>query len=318
MSSEQRLTIPHIHNFKQILALASKAASRGPCPRAALVVPSGITMLTAFARAAREGLIEPHILGDEKLLLKNLAEHKLEIPGMRVLDINQPDVAVKTAARMTAAGEIDLLVKGRLPAMAFLQLLWDEDAAFITKGQPVSHLAVLKPERYAKLLIVTDGAVTAEPDLKQKIAIIQNAISFAGAIGVEMPRIAVLAAVEVVYPQMPVTTEAAVLSKMGERGQIKGGYIDGPLSFDVAMDLFAAHSKGIKKSRVAGQADVMVAPNMETAYGIYTAMSMYGHSDVGGVIYGGRVPVALATSVDSAEACFNSIALAVLARGPGA
>ena len=125
---------------------------------------------------------------------------------------------------------------------------------------------------------------------------------------------AVLGAVEVVYPQMPVTVDAAVLSKMNERGQIKGGEVDGPLSFDCAIDPAAARSKGITRSPVAGQADAMVAPNTETAHGVYTAMALYGKAQVGAIVYGGRCPVACPRRAGSVEALFNSIVLSVLCR----
>ena len=141
---------------------------------------------------------------------------------------------------------------------------------------------------------------------------VNNLIAVGNRIGIDTPRVAVLAAVEVVYPQMPATIDGAVLGKMSERNQIKGGFVDGPLSFDCAVDPVAAESKGITNSEVAGRANAMLAPNIDTAHGVYKAMALYGNARVGGVIYGGRVPVALAARSDSAENILNSIALAVL------
>ena len=124
---------------------------------------------------------------------------------------------------------------------------------------------------------------------------------------------AILAAVEVIYPQMTATMDAAIISKMSDRGQIKGAYIDGPLSFDCAVDMFAAESKGLKESKVAGQADIMLSPNIETANAVYRAMAFYGGAQIGGILVGGCVPVALGTRSDSLETKFNSIVLGVMA-----
>ena len=310
--SNNDMVIPDIHSFDQILHRAREKAS-GKRTRAAFVVPSDIDMLMAFTKAAGDGLVDPTIIGDEELLKKNADEHGLDLGDSKIIDMNQPDMAVATAAQMAAKGGIDLIVKGRMANDDFLKLLFVRELSFFSRKKTACHIGVIKPERYEKLLFLTDAGVIVEPDLKQKAALIQNIIEFTDMVGVKCPRVALLAAVEVVYPQMPVTTEAAVLSKMAERRQIKGAHVDGPLSLDVAIDMFAAHSKGIIDSEVAGQADALVAPNIETANGIYTAMSLYGHAEVGGLIYGGRVPVALGSRSDSMENKYRSIVLGVTA-----
>lgn len=306
------MVIPDVHSFDQILHQAREKASQKR-PRAALVVPSDIDMLKAFAKAARDGLVDPTVIGDEELLKKNAGEHSLDLSDYKIIDMNQPDMAVATAAQMAAKGGIDLIVKGRMANDDFLKLLFARELSFFSRKKTACHIGVIKPEKYRKLLFLTDAGVIVEPDLKQKAALIQNIIEFTGLVGINCPRVALLAAVEVVYPQMPVTTDAAVLSKMAERKQIKGAYVDGPLSFDVAIDMSAAHSKGITTSEVAGQADALVAPNIETANGIYTAMSLYGRAEVAGLIYGGRVPVALGSRSDSMENKYRSVVLGVTA-----
>lgn len=313
MAGTQEMNIPEVHTFEHLRSLAKENAASGRKPRAALVVSSSTDMLKAFDRAAADGLIDPVIVGDEQRFQKHATELGLKLTAADVIDINQPPSAVKTAAQMAAKGDVDLLVRGGAGAVEMLHLLFEKEAGFVVKGKTVSHLAVIKPERYGKLLILTDSGVIPQPDLKQKMALIGNASGFCRTIGITPPRVALLAAVEVVYPQMQATTEGAILSKMAERNQIKGAYVDGPLSFDVAVDMFAAHSKGIKDSEVAGQADVMVAPNIETAYGVYTAMAMYGPAEVGGILVGGRVPVAFSSHFESVEGKYNSIALAALA-----
>ena len=171
---------------------------------------------------------------------------------------------------------------------------------------------MIKPGKYPKLLFLTDSAVVVAPDLTTKLSLISNLVSVAGAVGIKNPRIAVLAAVEAVYPQMPATLDGAVLAKMCDRRQIKGAVVDGPLSFDIAVDIDAARAKGVTTSPVAGQADGMLAPNIEVANGIYNAMTLYGDNEVGGVLVGGRVPVAMHSRADNAGARFNSILLSVL------
>jgi phosphotransacetylase len=305
------MRIPDVHTFEAVLAQAADKASRRR-PRAALVVPSQVVTLRASLRAKRDGLIDLLIIGDRALLEKHAAEEALDISGIDILDMNQPNMAVMAAAKLAQQGELDMIVQGRVPVAEMLSDLLKNDAAFRVKDRTLSHVAVLKPAKYAKLLLLTDSAVVVAPDLKAKIDLLGNLSAVATSIGVPNPRVAVLAAVEVIYPQMAATMDAAVLSKMCERRQIKGAIVDGPLSFDIAVDMFAAHSKGITNSEVAGQADGLLAPNIEVANGVYNAMTLYGHCDIGGVIVGGRVPVAVNSRADSEQARYNSIALAVL------
>jgi phosphate butyryltransferase len=217
---------------------------------------------------------------------------------------------------MAAQGELDLIVAGRINNEELLTGLAAKESRFLDKGRLLTHIAVMKPERYEKLLFLTDALVTTKHDLATMISVTNNAISVAVKLGVERPRVALLAAVEVVYPQMEATTIAAVLSKMNERGQIKGADVDGPLSFDVAIDMEAALGKGVTSSAVAGKADVLVAPSIEAANGMYKAMALYGSSEAGGVFFGGRVPVALSLACDSEENGFRSLLIGILAAQP--
>lgn len=305
------VTIPEIHSYEQILARAKERASHGRI-HAALVTPNEPDMLRAFAQAAAQHLISPVLIGDRKLFEEFYLTHNISIDSFDFIDVPDPVSATEKAAEMTLSGKIQLLVKGRILTGDLLKLLFRREAGFIQKDKVISHIAVLKPQKYPKLLLVTDGAVNVAPDLKMKLALIENLVKVANSIGVTNPRVALLSAVEVIYPQMPVTMEAAIIAKMWERGQIKGAMVDGPLSFDVAVDMFAAHSKGVKTSPVAGQADAMVAPNIETANGIYKAMTLYGRCEMGGVIVGGRVPIAIGSRSDTWEGKFNSLLLGVL------
>ncbi|MCB2231415.1 hypothetical protein KQH82_11925 [bacterium] len=306
--------IPEVTSFAQILERA-KAKTAERRVRAALVDINDINILKAFARAEAEGLIDAIVFGDKGLFAHTCEEHQITFQNVQIEHAFQRDLAVINAAKMAFDQHLDLIVKGRVFTADMLTVLFDLGSYFLSREVCVSHVAVLKPERYPKLLMLSDSAVIVEPDIPTKVKMINNIVRVGQLIGVEDPRIALLAAVEAVYPQMPVTTDAAVVSKMAERGQIKGCYVDGPLSFDIAVDMAAAHAKGVTHSEVAGQADAMLAPNIEVANGVYKAMSLFGKCETGGVIVGGRVPIALGSRVDSADSKFNSIVLGVLAAG---
>jgi len=315
VAADNQMVIPEVNSFEKLIERARDKVSSGRKPRTVLVLSSEGAMFRAFARAADNDLIDPIIVGNKSVFSQLISEGNISLSGARIVNIPQPEQAVTTVAQMASRGEIDLVVKGgRIPTSDFLKLLFEKNTSFVVKGKTISHILALKAARYEKLLLLTDAGVVIQPDLKQKLALIQNAVTFARrVIGLSWPRVAVLAAVEVIYPQMPVTTDAAILSKMADRGQIKGAFVDGPISFDCAVDMFAARSKGLDKSEVAGQADILLAPNIETAGGIYRAMALYGKAQIGGVLIGGKVPVALGARSDSAETKFHSIVLGVLA-----
>lgn len=307
-----QMSIPTIHTYEQVISLA-KERTAGQKPRAALIGFDDPDMLRAFARAAADSLIVPVAFGERDQFEELCAELEIDGSHIHLEPIKTPDMPVIAAARLAYEGEIDLIVKGRIMTADMLTVLFDLGSYYLSKGQTVSHVAVLQPELYPKLLLLSDSAVVVEPNLKQKLALIHNMTTLSNAIGITMPRIAMLAAVEVIYPQMPVTMDGAIVAKMADRGQIKGAFVDGPLSFDVAVDMAAALSKGVRHSEVAGQADGMIAPNLEVANGVYKAMALYGKCQTGGVIVGGRVPIAIGSRIDSEQSKYNSIVLAALA-----
>jgi phosphate butyryltransferase len=280
--------------------------------KAAMPVPSDMDSLKAVIKAYENKILTPVLIGDEKLLKKKADENSISLDNIEILDINQPDMSIKTAARMAVADEVDLIVKGKGDMIEFQNLLFEKDTEFINDKDFISHIAVFKAELYKKLLILTDSFVNFDPNLKQKISILNNAVHLALQLNIECPKVAHLTAVEVIYPQMSETTEAAVLAKMCERKQIPNAVIDGPLSVDVALDPVAAEAKGITSSKVAGDADILLTGNIETANGVYKAMSLFAKAEIGGIIYGGKVPVAINPSIDSVENRYKSILLACL------
>lgn len=297
-------------NLDQII-LSAKEKAKTKKPKAALIDPGHSDVFNAFSKAINDGLIEPFIIGDKSEIKKAAGDASFKFDDIKIIENNELSSAVK-AAQLANSGDVDLIIKGTCPTDIFIQELFSAEASFTKKGRLACHIALVKPEKYDKVIILSDAEVIVLPNLKQKIAMINNIIQVGHKVGITEPRIAVLAAVEVVYPQMPVTIDGAVLGKMSERNQFKGGYVDGPLSFDCAMDPDAAKSKGITTSKVAGQANAMLAPNIETAHGIYKAMALYGNAQTAGVIYGGKVPVALPSRSDSEDSIYNSIAMGVL------
>jgi phosphate acetyltransferase len=306
-----QMEIPAVSSFEQIEALAiKKAASKKP--RAALVVPSETDTLSAFLDAVGHNLITAFVIGDERRFRKDAEACKIDLSQFHLIDINQPVMALKTAAKMAVAGELDMIIPGRIAPEETATTLGLGDLGFVAPGKTFSHVGVLKPAQYPKLLMVTDAFIHEQPDLKTKIDLLGNLARVAKALGIADPRTAVVTAVEAIYPQMPATTDGAVLAKMYDRGQIKGVRVDGPLSFDIAVDSLAAESKGITKSVVAGQADAILASTRYVAQGVCQAMALFAQCESGGVLVGGRVPVALNFVSERVKARYNSIMLTVL------
>jgi len=314
--SEQKtqMQIPEVHSFDQIAELAREKAKSKKL-RAALVCPQDEKTIKGFARAASEGLFAPVIIGSDVAFQTFLEVADLNDSNAVFAGHDNLEAALLVASSMANKGELDLIFNGSQPNDTFVRQLFAESHEFVKAGTFISHIAVIKAKLYPKLLLLSDAGVTIKPDIKTKIALVNNLSSFGSRLGITPVRIAVLAAVEAVYPQMTSTLDGAVLSKMAERRQIKNVLIDGPLSFDIAVDRFAAEGKGIKNLEVAGQADALLAPNIETANGIYTAMSLYGSAEVGGLLYGGRVPIAMASRSDSENNRYHSILLAIVAAG---
>jgi phosphotransacetylase len=302
---------PEVSSFDSLIDRAKSKASQ-QLPRAALLAPQHNASTRGFFRAAAEGLIDPTVIGNPDHARPIAIDFNLDFSTMRLQEAVGAQRALDAALTMIHAKEIDLLVFGFGSSREFVSGLAARDAGFVQSGRLLSHVAVIKPESYSKLLMITDGMVQDEPGLKTKLGIAANLGKAASEFGVPNPRTAVVTAVEAIYPQMQATLDGAVMAKMHSRGQIKGVRIDGPLSFDIAIDPEAARAKGITDSEVAGQADAMLASTRQVAAGIFQAMSLFGQCELGGVIVGGAVPVVASYLTDSETTRYNSIVLAVL------
>lgn len=307
--------IPAIAGFDQILSKAKDRLDANAKPRAVMTSYASHLTLQAFERAFLNELIDPVVVGDPSHFERDIAQYAPALDSIEVIDEEHPVDAIKIVADMVAAREVDLVVHGGIISSALIQQLVGGESKLIQPGKTVSHVAVAETRAYPKVLLISDGVVHDQPDFATKLGITQNLIGVAHQIGISKPKVGVLSAVEVVYPQMPVTMEAAVLAKMADREQIKGAYVDGPISVDVALDKVAVEAKGVKGSSVAGDADAFVAPNAATAHKMYQALQFFGECKIGGVVIGAKVPLALSFPSDSVDTRYHSILLAVMAVG---
>ena len=267
--------------------------------------------IEAVSRAVDQGLVEATLVGDRQTISAICNEKSIDLSKFNIVnEINDAAAAVKSV-RLINDRKGSLLMKGTLSTDKYMRAILDKDHGLVDPGAVLNHVTVMKIASYHKLLIIGDVAIIPLPDLRQKIAIANCLIRTAMALGIEMPKLAVLAATEQVLPGMPACTDAAIISKMAQRNQIKGAEVDGPLSMDLAINPEAVKIKKIK-SKVAGDADCILFPNIEAGNVFYKANVLYGGSEQAAIIAGARVPAVLSSRSDSAQTKLNSIALAAM------
>ncbi len=292
------------------LAREAKLSGRHPAVRMGVVHPCSPEALDGALDAARLGLIVPVLIGPAARIRKLAAERGLDLNGVSIEDVAHSHAAASRAVTLARAGRLDALMKGSLHSDELLSEVVAADTGLRT-GRRISHVFVADVPRYAKPLLITDAAVNIAPDFETKVDIVQNAIELAQALGCAEPKVAVLSAVETVTPKLRSAMEAAALSKMAERGQIRGGLVDGPLAFDNAISVEAARSKGIY-SAVAGAADILVVPDIEAGNMLAKQLEYLGDAQLAGIVLGARVPIALTSRADGAHSRIASCALCVL------
>ena len=290
--------------------LLERCRGLDPIPTA-VAYPCEQTALAGALEAARDGLITPILVGPTAKITEVARAHKIALGKTRVVDARDSRTAAATAVELVRTGKAELLMKGSLHSDEILGAVIAKETGLRT-GRRLSHAFIMDVPTYHKVLIVTDGAINIAPTLEDKIDICQNAIDLARSFGVERPKVAILAAVETVNSKMPATLDAAALCKMAERGQIKGGLLDGPLAFDNAISREAAKTKGIR-SEVAGDPDILIAPDLEAGNMMAKQLSFLANADSAGLVLGARVPVILTSRADSLRSRIASCAVAVLA-----
>jgi phosphotransacetylase/acyl dehydratase len=278
--------------------------------RVAVVHPCDALSLSAALDAREAGLIEPVLIAPRAKLEAAAAEAGLDLSGIAIEDVPHSHAAAARAAELARDGEVEALMKGSLHTDELMSAVVASASGLRTKRR-VSHCFVLQTPHYPRPFIVTDAAINLAPTLEHKADIVRNAIDLAHAIGVEAPKVAILAAVETVAPSMPATLDAAALCKMADRGQIEGGVLDGPLAFDNAVSIAAARTKGIV-SEVAGQADILVVPDLESGNMLAKQLMYMGEAASAGIVIGAKVPVILTSRADSRESRMASCAIALM------
>jgi phosphate acetyltransferase len=277
----------------------------------AVVHPCEKTALSGAVEAAEAGLIRPILVGPEEKIKAIAKENRIDIGSLEIVNTEHSHASAAKAVELVRQGRAELLMKGSLHSDELILAIVDREKGLRT-GRRISHVFIMDVPTYHKVLIVTDGAINIAPTLEDKVDICQNAIDLAIALGCEKPKVAILAAVETVTTKMPATIDAAALCKMAERGQITGGLLDGPLAFDNAISKEAAKTKGIK-SEVAGDPDILLAPDLEAGNILAKQLSFLANADSAGIVLGARVPVVLTSRADSVRARTASCAVAMLA-----
>lgn len=257
------------------------------------------------------GIVEGTLVGDQQIIEKVCKALNIETGKFRIL--HEPDEmkAARKAVELINRGEGNLLMKGLVSTDKYMRSILDKENGLMDKGAVLSHVTVMENPNYHKLLIVGDVAIIPAPELPEKIAITNYLIHTAHSLGIERPKVALIAASEVVSPKIPASVDAAVICKMADRGQIKGGLIDGPFALDVAIDKESAEIKKVS-GEVAGDADCLVFPNIESGNVFYKANTKLANGEQGAIVVGARVPAVLSSRGDSTKTKLYSIALAAL------
>jgi phosphate acetyltransferase len=275
----------------------------------AVVHPVDNESLQGALLARDEELIVPTLVGPEAKI-RGVAERlNVSLEGCRIINVPHSHAAVDMAVALARDGEVEALMKGALHTDELMAAVVARDG--LRTARRISHVFIMDVPAYPRPLMITDAAINVDPTLEDKVSIVQNAIDLAHMLKIPEPKVAILAAVETVNPAMRATLDAAALCKMADRGQITGGLLDGPLGYDNAVSVVAARTKGIK-SAVAGQADILLVPNIETGNMLAKQLEYLSDALGAGIVLGARVPIVLTSRADSAESRAASTAVAVV------
>jgi phosphate butyryltransferase len=265
-------------------------------------------VLHSVNEAYKLGITDAILVGDKEKILEISDRIGLDVLKFEIIKENDVQKAARVAVDLASSGEANILMKGNIMTGEFLKVVLDKGSGLRT-NRVLSHVSVFDLPTYHKLIYLTDAALNIQPDLARKVDIIQNAVDVSRALGIEVPKVAILAAIETVNPDMQCTLDAAALSKMVDRGQIKNCIVDGPLALDNAINLEAAQHKGIK-SPVAGDADILVVPDIEAGNIFHKSLVFLGRAKSCAVITGAKVPLVVTSRAEDYMAKLNSIALA--------
>jgi len=289
--------------------LLARCEGLAPVPTA-VAHPCEATALEGAVEAAQKGLIAPLLVGPATKIAETAAASGIDISNLPIIDVPHSHAAAIKAVELIREGKAEILMKGSLHTDELMSAIVSREGGLRT-ARRISHVFIMDVPTYHKVLLVTDAAINIAPTLEDKVDICQNAIDLAISLGLEKPKVAILAAVETVTSKMPATIDAAALCKMAERGQITGALLDGPLAFDNAISTQAAETKGIK-SAVAGDPDILLAPDLEAGNILAKQLSFLANADSAGMVLGAKVPVILTSRADSVRSRIASCGVAKL------
>ena len=295
-----------LKTFNEVL---DKAKEYGP-KKMAVASAGAEDVLKAVEAARREGLTDSILVGDKEEIVQIANKMDIDLTNYEIIDKLDKTEAVRCAVELVRNKKASILMKGMTGTARILKAILDKEIG-LRSDRMLSHVYTLQIKGYDRLLTMTDGAMSISPDLKQKAQIIQNAIYYAHSMGIEKPKVAAIAALELVNPDMPATVDAACLAKMSERGQIVGGIVDGPLGFDNAICKEAAKYKGVE-SPVSGEVDIVLVPNIEAGNIFAKGLVYLAEAVPAGLLLGAKAPVVLVSRSDTAQSKLYSIALGVL------
>ena len=304
-----RMSLPEITISDKELRyrhLLSSSTGLDPIP-IAVAHPCDAESLRGPVQAAQAGLVTPILVGPESRIRAVAEEFSIDIGGLQIVNTEHSHASAEVAVGLCRDGIAEALMKGSLHTDELMSAVVARDKGLRTDRR-ISHVFLADVPTYPRPLMITDAAINIAPDLEGKAHIIQNAIELAHALGIAQPKVAILAAVETINPKMLSTLEAAALCKMADRGQIKGGLLDGPLAFDNAVSMVAAKTKGIT-SAVAGQADILLVPDIESGNMVAKQLEYLANALMAGVVLGARVPIVLTSRADTAETRAASCAI---------
>lgn len=295
-----------IKSFREILIKAQNQKTR----KVAVAVAQDRPVLEAIREAKEKDIADAILVGDKEEITSIALKIGMNLDEYEIVDEPNVKKAALKAVELVSSGKADMVMKGLVDTATFLRSVLNKEIGLRT-GKLMSHVAVFEVPNIDRLMFVTDAAFNMYPDVKAKIDIINNAVHVAKAVGIEIPRVAPICAVEVVNPDMPSTIDASILSKMCDRGQIKGCIVDGPLALDNALSEEAAKHKNVT-GPVAGKADIFLLPNIEAGNVMYKTLTYTTNSKNGGILVGTAAPVVLTSRADSHQTKMYSIALAAL------
>ena len=300
--------------FKAILERARKAG-KVKRPRIAVAGAQDEVVLEVVCDARAQGLAAPLLFGDEVRIREMAKRRRIQLGDCEIIATGSDRAAARKATEAASSGDADVLMKGVVTTGTLMKAALDSEIGIKTTGL-MSHVAMIETDYFNRMLFMADGGIVIEPDLEQKVEIIRNSVAVARALGVSLPKVALISSIETVNLGMKSAVDAAIISKMADRGQITGAIVDGPLAFDNAVSPEAARLKGVG-GPVAGQADIVIVSMTDVGNVMYKALTYLcpPHVRTAGVIVGGRVPMVVVSRVDTYAARLNSIAVACVLGG---